>query len=432
VNGIEDVRSSIVASSDATGAGATAGRPLRRWAGSVARTVGLPFRRPGVQDAAVAAVLTAASLVGVVADLHVDLPETPDGAPRGLDQLGVGLILLQTVPVAWRRRAPVAVLAVTGGALFLFGRMEYPPSLAAFGFLVALYTVAAYRSRRTSIPAVLVSVAGVAAIMVLGRGPVEADALLAELVIIGAAWWLGDGLRIRREQLIELEDRAVALERDREERAERAVAEERRVIARELHDVVAHNVTVIVAQAGAAQQIFDVAPQEAREVLGTIEHTGREALVEMRRLMGILRTHDDEDGRSPQPGLRNIDLLVSQVRNAGVPVTLAVEGTPRPLPVGLDMSAFRIVQEALTNVLKHAGPTSAHVVIRYGQDRLDLVVTDNGRGASSNGRGGNGRGFGQLGMRERVALFGGDLRVRTAPGGGYQVSASLPFEDEPA
>jgi signal transduction histidine kinase len=386
-----------------------------------------------VQDAVVAALLTGASLVGVFAHLNVEIPEgSGDTGLRALDAMGTGLVLLQTLPLTWRRRAPIAVLAVTGGALFLFVRLGYPPSLASFGFLIALFTVAANRNRTTSIPAGIVCYVGVLLILVLGQEPVEPDAVLAEFLIVGATWWLGDGLRIRRGQLLQLEDRATRLEREREEQAERAVAEERRVIARELHDVVAHNVSIIVAQAGAAQRIFDAAPREAFGVLGTIERIGREALVEMRRLMGFLRTeHDRHDLRSPQPGLGNLGLLVGQFGDAGLPVTLSVEGTVRPLPVGLDLSAYRIVQEALTNVLKHAGPARANVVVRYGRGRVDLIVSDDGRGTPSDDPIEHGPGYGQLGMRERVALFSGVLRVRARPGGGYEVSASLPLDDRP-
>jgi signal transduction histidine kinase len=267
-------------------------------------------------------------------------------------------------------------------------------------------------------------------ILELGPEPVEPDTIIAEALIIGAAWSLGDGLRLRRSRVVQLEDRASRLEREREEWARQAVAEERRVIARELHDVVAHNVSVIVAQSAAAQRIVDEHPTEAATTLGTIEEAGRTALVEMRRLTGLLRTETDRSGgRSPQPGLHDLEALAGHVREAGLPVDVRIEGTPRPLPVGLDLSAFRIVQEALTNALKHAGPARASVVVRYEEDRLRLTIEDDGVGRGRETRASRPR-YGHLGMRERVALFGGTLAVGARDGGGYRVSACLPLDGE--
>lgn len=385
--------------------------------------------KPPVQDSSLAVLLTAASLVGVVTHLQVDIPEGGgDVAGRALDALGIVLILLQTMPLAARRRAPISVLSVTAAALLAFSLLGYFRSLAAFGFLTALYTVAAYRERRASIPAGMASGLVILVILMMGKEPLEPDALIAECLFLGAAWFLGDGLRIRRGQVVLLEDRATRLEREREEQTQRAVAGERRVIARELHDVVAHNVSVIVAQAGAAQRIFGTQPGEALAALGAIEHTGREALVEMRRLTGFLRTDTDQEAtRSPQPGLNNLEVLVRQVQEAGVPVTLRIEGIRRPIPAGLDLSAFRIIQEALTNIVKHAGSARAEVVVRYGESRLELMIADDGSGPTSDPDITRPR-YGHLGMRERVALFGGELRVGAGPRGGYQVVASLPLD----
>jgi signal transduction histidine kinase len=392
------------------------------------------FRKPIVQDSLIAAVLTAISLIGVTAHLEVDLPESnEDVALRALDSIGVALVLLQTVPLVWRRVAPVVVLCVTTCALFLFSGLGYFHSFASFGFAVALYTVAAHRDRRTSIPAGIASALVLLMIVFMGREPLELDEILVEFLIVGSVWFLGDAHRVQRSQMLLLEDRATRLEREREEFAQRAVAQERRVIARELHDVVAHNVSVIVAQSGAAQRIVDPGSEEAVTTLSSIEETGRSALVEMRRLMGFLRT--DADGsvdRSPQPGLEGLDVLVDQVREAGLPVTLRTVGTPRPLPAGLDLSAFRIVQEALTNVLKHAGPAHADVTVQYEERRLRLTIDDDGLGSVGWRDGAPQPRYGHLGMRERVALFGGELRVGAKPGGGYRVSASMPLDREPA
>jgi signal transduction histidine kinase len=392
------------------------------------------FMKPAMQDVLIAAALTATSLVGVVTHLHVDLPEGGgDVTLRGMDIGGLALILLQTVPLAARRRAPVLVLSVITTALFLFSSLGYFRSFAAFGFLVALYTVAAHRDRRTSIPAGLASVAVVLAILVVGPEKIEPDAVLAELLIVGGAWFIGDGFRIRRGQFAQLEDRAIRLEREREQLAMLAVAEERRVIARELHDVVAHNVSVIVAQAGGAQRIRESQPDEALSTLNAIERMGREALTEMRRLMGLLRTDTERElTRSPQPGLHNLDAIIAQVRDAGLPITLRIEGTTRPLPAGLDLSAFRIVQEALTNILKHAGPARVEVVIRYGSSRLDLRISDDGSGPPERREVSPTARYGHLGMRERVALFGGELRVGAGRHGGYEVAARLPLDGEPS
>jgi signal transduction histidine kinase len=397
--------------------------------------------RPIVQDALVAGVLTATSLVGVLVHLHVDLPEGGEEVTvRSLDALGLVLILLQTVPLAWRRRAPITVLAVTMTALFVYSVEGYFTSFAALGFLVALYTAAAYRERSVSIPAGIAAAFVVLLILLVQKEPVEPDAVLAESLFVGAAWFLGDGLRIRRGQVLMLEDRASRLEGEREERAERAVTEERRVIARELHDVVAHNVSVIVAQAGAAQRISGSQPREALAALGSIEHAGREALVEMRRLMGLLRPDAERvTKRAPQPGLDELDALVGQVGEVGVPVLLTIEGEPRALPVGLDLSAYRIVQEALTNVLKHSHPSRVDVVVRYRPASLELTITDDGASPHEQAQRIEGVDddrasrirYGHLGMHERVALFGGELSAGPVVGGGYRVWATLPTDEEP-
>ena len=392
------------------------------------------LRKPIVQDALIAAVLTGASLVGLMTQLHVDLPEGgEDVALRDVDGLGITLVLLQTVPLVWRRSAPVVVLCVTTSALFLFSGLGYFLSFASFGFAVALCTVAAHRDRRTSILAGIGSAVALFMIMLVGQEPLEPDEFIGQCLIVGALWFIGDGLRVQRSQMVLLEDRATRLEREREEFAQQAVAQERRVIARELHDVVAHNVSVIVAQSGAAQRVFETQPDEVRSTLGGIEHTGREALVEMRRLMGLLRT--DAEGsvmRSPQPGLDGLEELVAQVREAGLPVRLTIEGVPRPLSAGLDLSAYRIVQEALTNVLKHGGPAHAEVWVQYEEPCVRLVIDDDGIGSAGWPDDAPQPRFGQLGMRERVALFGGELFVGPRPGGGYRVSASLPLDKEPA
>jgi signal transduction histidine kinase len=407
-----------------------AGEGLRARSSDLARRRTLSD--PLVQDALIASLLTAASLVGLLTQLHVDLPEGGTDGNPGLDGAGLALALLQTVPLVWRRVAPVVVLAVITSATFLFFTLGYFPSFASFGYLLALYTVAAHRERRISIPAALASVFVVVLILYMSREPVEVDTIFAECLVIGAVWFIGDGLRVKRSQVITLEDRATRFERERQEAAHKAVAEERRVIARELHDMVAQKVSVMVAQSVAAQRVFDAEPEESRAVLHSIEDSGREALVEMRRLLGLLRTDDDRpDARDPQQGLRDIESLVSQVREAGLLVDLKVEGRSRPLPPGLDLSAFRIVQEGLTNVLKHAGATRATVVIRYGASGLEITIADDGRGSEAADVDPGRARYGHLGMRERVGLFRGRLWVGPRLGGGYEVVAFLPLDPDP-
>ena len=242
-------------------------------------------------------------------------------------------------------------------------------------------------------------------------------------LFIGAAWLMGWTIHKRRVQAVRLEDRAAQLEIEREEKARAAVAEERARISRELHDVVAHSVSVMVVQAQAAQRMIDAEQADLRQVLQSIETTGRQALVEMRRLLGVLRRTDADLALAPQPGLEELDELIGQVRAAGLPVELRIEGEPEPLPAGVDLSAYRIVQEALTNTLKHAGPAHARVTLRYRNDEVELEVNDDGAGA---GKGG-GSGQGLIGMRERVAIYGGVFESGRQ-NGGYQVRARLPLD----
>jgi signal transduction histidine kinase len=391
------------------------------------------FGRPIVQDSLIAGALTAIAVLGIVTRTRVDIPEGGgDELRRSLDTLGVTLLLLQTATLVWRRRSPVLVLAVVTSSLFAYSMLGYFRSFASFGFLIALYTVAAHRERPVSIPAGIACGVVVLMILSLGHEEIEPDTVVVECFIVAAAWFIGDGYRIRRGQYRQLEERAARLERAGEEIARHAVLEERRVIARELHDVVAHNVSVIVAEAGAAQRISDSHPQEALATLAPIERTGREALVEMRRLMGFLRTESELPSRSPQPGLQDLHTLIDQARRAGLSATLRIEGQPRPVSPGLDLSAHRIVQEGLTNALKHAGPSEVNVVVRYESDRIVLIVDDDGIGPSAKRADPMRPRYGHLGMRERVALFGGRLQVGARPGGGYRVVAALPLDGEPA
>jgi signal transduction histidine kinase len=250
------------------------------------------------------------------------------------------------------------------------------------------------------------------------------------VAIFAGVWMWGRYVRMRRAYAAELEARAERAERDREAEARRAVAAERARIARELHDVVAHHVSVTVVQAGAARQLLDTDPGRARSALVAIEEAGRRALTAMPSLLRALRADEADETRAPQPTLSDLDGLVGSVTAAGLPVRLRIEGRRRPLPAGVDLSAYRIVQEALTNTLKHAGPAHAEVAVCYGREALELRVVDDGDGALRPAAAGSGHGL--VGMRERVALFGGQLHAGPRPEGGYQVVARLPLDAAPS
>jgi signal transduction histidine kinase len=289
-------------------------------------------------------------------------------------------------------------------------------------YLLAFWTVGAHNESKRAGAGLAI---GAASLAVAAAGDSRVDAFNgANAILVAAAVWLAAvvlGRRARRAG--ELEARAAGLEREREERARAAAVAERARIARELHDVIAHSVSVMTVQAGAARVLLDEAPGRARESLRAVEETGRQALAEMRRLLGILR-HEGGPSLAPQPGLADLEALVEQARAGGLPVELAVEGAREPLPPGVDLAAYRIVQEALTNARRHAGPARARVTVRYGGGALGLEVADDGSRAS----GGAGDGHGLVGMRERVALYGGELQAGPRPGGGFAVRARLPTE----
>jgi signal transduction histidine kinase len=235
-------------------------------------------------------------------------------------------------------------------------------------------------------------------------------------------------MRARRERAEELQRKVADAEREREESARRAVAEERARIARELHDIVAHQMTVMTIQADGARRVADGADPRVIEALDTIKATGHSALTEMRRVVGLLRENETGSPElAPLPTLDDLGTLVEQVRSTGVPVDLTVEGAARPLEEGVELSAYRIVQESLTNAVRHGGPSvAADVAVSYGDESLDVVVADNGRGAAT--ASGNGGGHGLVGMRERVAVLGGSFEAGPRPGGGYRVHASIPYQ----
>jgi signal transduction histidine kinase len=320
------------------------------------------------------------------------------------DWLLDAIAIASSAAVAFSGRRPVATLAFLTGVSFvlvLAGQPALTPAL-----VWAFWSVGTRLPRDEG-----VRVAGAAlAVTVVGdvihRGGL--NGLVAQSVGLAATWLAGDSVRTRRERT----------EADRRH----AVADERARIARELHDMVTHNVSVMVVQAAAGNDVFDERPDQARAALRAVEETGRRALGELRRLLDVVADDGDAD-YDPQPGLRRLDDLVASVRAAGLGVDLTVEGTPHQLSPALELSAFRIVQEALTNVLKHARASRASVRVRYARDALELEVADDGvGGATTDG------GRGLVGMRERVALFGGEIDAGTRPGGGFAVRARMPLE----
>lgn len=353
------------------------------------------------------------------------------GVTGGLHQLlSLPFVAVMVAPVMFRRRYPVAAfaVAVVAGAIQML--TGFRANGADLAIPVLLYTLAAYRPRSVSLPGLMVVLVGCAA-AVADWFPARFDtvqtffagsvSLVAPSLI---AWVLGDSMRWRRAFYRGLEERAAQLERERDAQAKVAAAAERARIARELHDVVAHNVSVMVVQADGAGYALDAEPERARQALADISRTGRQALAEMRRLLGVLRSNGARSPVSPLPGISQLGDLLAQTRNAGLDVTMTVSGTPRPFPAGIDLAAYRVVQEALTNVRKHAGPAArAAVAVRYGHSELSLEITDDGRGAAAYC---DGAGHGLTGMRERVEMYGGTLQVGARPAGGFQVAARIP------
>lgn len=354
--------------------------------------------------------------------------------------VAVPVVLGLSTVVALRRKAPerMLLLAILVGVVQLV--FDVRPGVGNFAMLVITYTVATVGERWASRLALVCSLSAAALSQLRweaepgGSWPQVIFVTVIMTVPFVLAWVLGDSLRTRRAYFDQLEERAARLEREREAQSKVAVAAERARIARELHDVVAHNVSVMVVQADGAAYVMDAAPDQARQALETISSTGRQALAEMRRLLGVLRTGDaPESGEYvPQPDVEQIEDLVAQVRQTGLEVDFKVEGTPRPLPSGVELTAYRVVQEALTNTRKHGGPDAgASVRLVYFDDGLGLLIEDDGRGAAHElyeDGGADGAGHGMIGMRERVGMVGGTLDAGPRPGGGFRISALLPLK----
>ena len=370
-------------------------------------------------DVASATGLTALSLVALFAG-------APDLGPEGA--VNFALLLLQSVPLAVRRLLPIPVFLVVFGAIIL--QLVILPAGAELrsggGPLLALYTIGERLERRLAVPVMLGALV-IIGVLFVARTPMPEglQPLIQTEVFFGAVWFIGDSVRIRRLYTRTLEQTAALLGREREERARRAVADERERIAREMHDAVTHHVSVIVIQAGGAMRALDRRPSEAREALEAIDRTGRQALTDMRRMLGIL---GEGESQEPMPGLDRLGDLLEQVRSAGLAVELAIEGQRRRLDPGLELSAYRIIQEGLTNSLKHAAGGRARVTVRYDPAALAITVDDErGSGAQApiepehDGRG-------LVGMRERVAMFRGHFEAGPT-GRGFRVQARLPLDE---
>lgn len=391
-----------------------------RWRRVTTAAVG---RWPPVVDLVVAAVLAGSSMVAIAHGDESWGPVTP---------VALALALASTVPVGWRSRFPVEAAAVvvvaTAGCAYAAA-----PHQSAFQPFVSL-TLAAYslgsraegRAARFAPPVLFLAFVGLSAGTWASTGS-QLGNLVPSVLWLAATWVVGRNARSSRLRNDELAKAHEELSRQRGLQLEAAIAIERARIARELHDVVAHNVSMMVVQAGAADRVLTNGRPEVHEALEAIASTGRQTVEEMRTLLGVLRREDSPMALGPQPGLADLDKLLDGVRAAGLAVELRVEGEPRTLSPAIELSAYRIVQESLTNSLKHAGPTQAQVTIRFGSEALDLEIRDRGGSTVDDGqRPTYVSGLGLVGMRERAAMFGGNIVAGPEPSG-FAVRASLPL-----
>ncbi|MDX6332332.1 MAG: hypothetical protein QOI83_4715, partial [Streptomycetaceae bacterium] len=369
-------------------------------------------RRPFVADAALATALFAAA----TAAIRHSLPNRP-----WLMVFQVALVL----PLVWRRRAPLAVFGVIAAAALAQWLSDVRMLPADLALLVALYCVAAHSDRRRLLLAGAVLETGIVMASVRWTLHERIAGSLVSLTALGtAAAVIGMNMRTRRAYLASLEDRAVRLERERDQQSRLAVAGERARIAREMHDIVTHNLSVMVALADGAVFAQQRSPEKATTAMRQISGTGRQALTDMRRFLGVLRDDEPDALRHPMPGLPQLESLAGQVRAAGLPTRLELDGDPGLVPAAAQLTVYRLVQEALTNTLKHTPPgTSAQVRVSCSADAVSLVVTDDGRAADTTTAPGSGHGL--AGMRERTAAFGGSLDAGPRPGGGWRVAARL-------
>ena len=358
------------------------------------------------------------SIAVSVSDIH------KKNGPKGPLWFDVFASIVFLTPFLFRRRYPFGAPATVGVMIaaisfidFGFVNDQFTTFLSG---IVAAFMFGMLRDRRQALTGAALLV-GVVAIVAHNQGDHPGDFLLP-LVVFGVSWVVGYGLGEKFHAGDEARERAARLEREREEQARLAVAEERARIARELHDIVGHSVSVMTVQAAGVRSLLKPDQEREREALMVIEQTGREALAEMRRLVGVLRRPEEAPALAPQPSLENVERLVSQAREAGLPVELRVEGERVQLPPGVDLTGYRLVQEGLTNAIKHARAEHAEVVVRYADKWVELTVSDDGDGEGDGVKGGNGL----VGMRERVSVYGGELEAGPLPQGGYRLHATLP------
>jgi signal transduction histidine kinase len=377
--------------------------------------------RAPIADALLAAAVTVMVLV--------DLASPTDAVGvRRTDALAVLLSLLQTLPLAFRRRAPLPMFILIVIGVCSYYALGYEVTDGTLATFVGVYTVAAYESRWKSLVGLGLLAFGMTWYWTFRAEPFDPTTPVWIGILGLLSWGLGEYVRTRRAYTAEVEALAERLDRARALEARQAAWQERARLARELHDLIGHTVNVMVIQAGAGRRTLASDRGLAERAFQTIESTGREALEELDRLLGILRTEEDEPELPPQPGLDELRALAGRFEDAGLPVEITVDGDEVSLPRSLDQSAYRIIQEALTNALRHAGGTTAHVAVRYRSEQLELEVADDGREnrmPRNHPVGVGGRGL--IGIRERVALFGGDLQAGPKAGGGFVVRCRFPL-----
>ncbi len=404
------------------------------WADRIRRAV---VSHPAIVDAVWATLFVVTALLSTR-----DTSAVRYGTPLTDDAGGWLLLLAATVPYYVRRKSPVAVYVVSSLAVMVLSGLEYQEGATPLIALFGAYTVGARCRARVVVYAYVYTVAGLTALYLSDTSHFDTANLVSYTGLFAAAFLFGWSLQSRAARLAALEQRAEAVEREHEEEARRALADERLRIAQELHDVVAHSMGVIAVQAGAGMHVIDNDPAAAKRSLEAISDTSRSTLTELRRLLGVLR---DEEGEragaayAPAPGLSDLDALVREVTDAGVATTLHVDGPAGDVPAGVALTTYRIVQEALTNVLKHGGPgATATVAVTVGPAAIEIDVRDDGRGIDLAGAGSErslergkqgSTGHGLVGMRERVAVYGGTLDAGPQVGGGFRVRARLPYAD---
>jgi signal transduction histidine kinase len=400
------------------------------------RAVSFPLRVV-TQDVVLALFVTVMQVQGTVARV------ANEGAPRPLTDfgnLGFALLVVSGLVVTVRRRWPVPVFVAAALASLVYFGLDFPDGPGWLGLFVALYTLTAYGDGRRSLVIACVGTTVLAVGWLVAAADIEPRAAIGWVFFrIGASVMsaaLGESVRSRRVIAAEAQERAELAERTREEEARARVDAERLRIAREVHDTVAHAIAIINVQSGVTAHVLDKRPEVAREALQAIEQTSSRALREMRAILGVLR--DDNDGRVPYPGLGQIDELAAKARDAGLDINLEETSPATPLPSAVGSAAYRILQESITNVIRHVGPTRVTVALNPGIDVLEIRVTDEGRRTgsgddSADRPSGNGTdtsdkpGRGILGMRERCQLLGGELHAKPTPGGGFEVTARLPL-----